>query len=183
MMDRFLTGLVDRFEGLEAELNRLDSAIGDGDHGTTILKGIRAAAKADGPAAKAFRVAAGGASGSLFSLLIGALEKVGRGQIALGEGLSDAADRISQMGEAKLGDKTMLDALIPASEAALAHQENAAGAAAEAAKSASQATASLAAKRGRAKYVEGAGVGHIDPGAVSVAVMLEEFERLAREAV
>ncbi|MEM8658774.1 MAG: hypothetical protein AAGF22_11840, partial [Pseudomonadota bacterium] len=63
-MKDFLDALVVRFEGLEDHLNALDAAIGDGDHGTTMLKGLRAAAASPDAPAKAFRKAAGGASGS-----------------------------------------------------------------------------------------------------------------------
>lgn len=176
MSQSFLTELVDRFTPLEAALNKLDAATGDGDHGTTMLRGLRAAATEDGPAAKSFRMAAGGASGSLFGVLIGAIEGVhsqaGLGEIGLGEALGKAADRIAQMGLAKLGDKTMLDALIPAASAALADPDAASTAAAQAAQTGVAATKDMIAKRGRAKYVEGGGAGHIDAGATSVAEIL-----------
>lgn len=164
-----------RFEELEDELNRRDAAIGDGDHGSTILKGLRAAAAEPDIPAKAFRKMAGGASGSLFGTLIGALHSVAQGKANLPAALSDAADRIGQMGQAKPGDKTMLDALLPATKALDA------AAAAEAARLGCDATRDMAAKRGRAKYVEGAGVGHVDPGATSVAEILDEFSKAVSE--
>ncbi len=170
MSQAFFPSLVKRFEQLEQQLNKLDAATGDGDHGTTILKGLRAAAEAPDNAAKSFRRAAGGASGSLFSLVVGALETVMTGETPLDAALSRAADRIGQMGQAKAGDKTMLDALIPAAGAGTDPR-----AAAAAARAGANATRDLAARRGRAKYVEGAGVGHLDAGAVSVAEILEEF--------
>ena len=156
-----------RFEGLEAELNALDAATGDGDHGATILKGLRAAALAPDDPARAFRMAAGGASGTIFSLLIDALAQAD--STPLPEALSRAATRIMQVGMAKPGDKTMLDALIPASLAPDAQT------AAKAARTGAEATRALAARRGRARHVEGAGVGHLDAGAVSVAEILELF--------
>ena len=171
----FLT-LSKQFEGLEDHLNGLDAETGDGDHGTTILKGLRAAALADDNPAKAFRRAAGGASGSLFSLLISALDQVLEGGATLTSALSSAVEKIQQMGQAKAGDKTMLDALIPASKAG-----DDPASAAEAARQGAEATRDMAAKRGRAKYVEGAGVGHLDAGAISVAEMLEEFARSVRK--
>lgn len=170
MSKPFFTSLVTRFEGLEDHLNRLDAETGDGDHGTTILKGLRAAADADENAGKAFRKAAGGASGSLFGLVVGALESTMADAVPLDAALSKAAGRIGQMGQAKAGDKTMLDALLPAAGAGTDPQ-----AVANAARQGAQATRDMAAKRGRAKYVEGAGVGHLDAGAVSVAEMLEEY--------
>jgi len=172
MSQEFFANLVNRFETLEQELNALDAATGDGDHGSTMLKGLRAAAKVEEGAAKAFRRSAGGASGSLFSLLIAALEKVVRKEQDLGAALATAAERITQMGQAKAGDKTMLDALIPASENA-----GSVGEAAAAAHAGFLATKPMAAKRGRARYVEGAGVGHLDAGAMSVAEILDEFAK------
>lgn len=162
-----------RFEVLEHELNTLDAATGDGDHGATMLKGLRAAAAAahDAPDI-AFRKAAGGASGSLFAQVIGALVKIEQGG-PVGEALSHAAERITMLGQAKAGDKTMLDALLPAAACATLAE------AASAASAGRDATQTMAAKRGRAKYVEGAGVGHIDAGATSVAELLRIYAEAA----
>ena len=167
-MKTFLTLCVDRFEALEESLNALDAATGDGDHGATMLKGLRAAAATDDAPEIAFRMAAGGASGSLFAEVIGALRKASEG-LPIGEALAGAATRITMLGQAKAGDKTMLDALIPASK------EITPKLAAEAAARGAEATRDLAARKGRAKHVEGAGIGHIDAGATSVAELLKLF--------
>lgn len=170
MSQQFFTGLVTRFEGLEKQLNTLDAATGDGDHGTTILKGLRAAAAAEDNPGKAFRKSAGGASGSLFGFVIGALNSVASENVPIDTALSGAAERIGQMGQAKAGDKTMLDALLPAAAAGTDPRT-----VALAARQGAEATREMPARRGRAKYVEGAGVGHLDPGAMSVAEILDEF--------
>lgn len=167
-MSRVLDIAVARFEALEHTLNTLDAATGDGDHGATMLKGLRAAASAEEAPEKAFRKAAGGASGSLFAQVIAALGKIEQGA-PVGEALANAAERITMLGQAKAGDKTMLDALLPAAEAATLAQ------AATAAAKGRDATEAMAAKRGRAKYVEGAGVGHVDAGATSVAELLRIY--------
>lgn len=172
----FFISLAKRFERLEDELNGLDAATGDGDHGSTILKGLRATAEVPDGAAKAFRMAAGGASGSLFSALIGALEKVITGSEGLQNALTVAADRVGQMGQAKAGDKTMLDALLPATDCSNA------GDAAVAARAGADATRGMSASKGRARYVEGAGVGHLDAGAVSVAEILEALSTSVGQA-
>ncbi|WDR06277.1 DAK2 domain-containing protein [Devosia rhodophyticola] len=177
MNQTFLLHLVSRFEQLEARLNQLDAATGDGDHGGTILKGMRAAAATPDAPVVAFRKAAGGASGSLFSLLIGALEQAENDSSTLGDALATAARKISQLGQARAGDKTMLDALLPAAAAANADPANPAAAAAEAARRGAEATKPMQAKRGRAKYVEGGGVGHLDAGAFSVAEILTQFSK------
>ncbi|MEM6610307.1 MAG: DAK2 domain-containing protein [Pseudomonadota bacterium] len=164
-MTDVLAACVARFEALEDTLNALDAAIGDGDHGSTILKGLRAAASDPNAAEMAFRKAAGGASGALFAYVIAALRRIEDGA-PVGHTLQHAADRIAALGQAKEGDKTMLDALLPAAGADTLQ------AAARAADMGRAATANMAAKRGRARYVEGAGEGHVDAGATSVAELL-----------
>ena len=167
-MKPFLAICVERFAASEQALNALDAATGDGDHGTTILKGLRAAADADSAPDKAFRKASGGASGSLFAQVIAALAKVEEGA-GIAPSLAEAAKRINMLGQAQAGDKTMLDALVPASGATSPR------AAADAAAAGRDATKDMTAKRGRARYVEGGGVGHVDAGATSVAMMLDIY--------
>ena len=168
-----LDACVARFEDLEDALNALDAATGDGDHGTTILKGLRAAARAGEAPEKAFRKAAGGASGALFSQVVAALMRI-EGGAPVGASLQQAADRIAMLGEARPGDKTMLDALLPAAAT------DTLKAAADAADSGRQATGPMAARKGRARYVEGAGVGHVDAGATSVAEILKVWAAVHR---
>jgi phosphoenolpyruvate---glycerone phosphotransferase subunit DhaL len=156
--------LVARFAALEDELNGLDAVAGDGDHGSTMLRGLRAAVAGPDPVV-AFRTAAGGASGSLFAQLLAALLAHEAGE-PLPAALARAATRIGAVGQAKPGDRTMLDALIPASLAADAPT------AAQAALTGAEATRQMPARKGRAKHVEGAGLGHVDAGARSVAEML-----------
>jgi dihydroxyacetone kinase-like protein len=159
-----LDRLVIRFAALEDTLNGLDAVAGDGDHGTTMLRGLRAAVGAQDPVV-AFRTAAGGASGSLFAQVIAALVSY-QGGGALPVALGRAAARIGVIGQAKPGDRTMLDALLPAAAAA-----DAQGAVA-AARAGAEATRAMPARRGRARHVEGAGLGHVDAGAMSVAEIL-----------
>ncbi len=102
--------------------------------------------------------------------MVGALAQASKGD-DLGDALSKAAAKINMLGQARPGDKTMLDALIPASETTTPRE------AAMAAAAGRDATRDMAAKRGRAKYVEGAGVGHIDAGATSIAEILDEFSK------
>ena len=182
MSNAFFSALAERFRELEQPLNALDAATGDGDHGAAMRRGLEAAATADaGAAAKAFRGAAGGASGTLFGALVGGLEAALAGEKDLPSALAHAAGQISKLGMAKRGDKTMLDALIPAAEAAgAAAGGDAAQAAAEAARRGAEATTGMAARRGRARYVENGGVGHGDAGARSVAEILSEYARFSR---
>jgi len=156
--------LAARFAEIEDDQNALDAVAGDGDHGATMLRGLKAADGAADPVA-AFRTAAGGASGSLFAQVLAALLAHAEGT-PLPDALARAAARIAAVGQAKPGDRTMLDALIPASLAPDAET------AAKAARAGAEATRSMPARRGRAKHVEGAGLGHVDAGAQSVAEML-----------
>ncbi len=168
----FYTALLAHFETLEQDLNRLDAAIGDGDHGTTMVKGLRAIVGDDTDTpGKVFRRAAGGASGSLFAQLINAFDQILTREKELSASLQNAADRISQLGQAVVGDKTMLDALLPAAQAGNIE------AAVSAAKTGAASTVDMTAKRGRARYVEGGGVGYKDAGATSVAEMLSVFSQ------
>ncbi len=186
-MRALLDRLVARFTDLEDRLNTLDAAVGDGDHGTTMLTGLRAAAAAEDAPPVAFRNAAGGVAGSLFGSILQALAAATAGEPLAGA-LSRSAARIERLGNAKPGDKTLLDALHPAIEAAEAAEETGAenrasiaGIAAKAASVGAAATCNMAARRGRARYVEGAGLGHVDPGATSVAEILAVYAAYREE--
>ena len=182
MSNTFFSALAGRFRELEQPLNALDAATGDGDHGAAMRRGLEATTAADpGTAAQAFRSAAGGASGTLFGALVSGLEATVAGEEDLPSALAHAAGQVAKLGMAKRGDKTMLDALIPAAEAAgAAPNGDAAHAAAEAARRGAEATTQMTARRGRARYVENGGVGHGDAGARSVAEMLSEYERFSK---
>ena len=185
MSAAFFSGLAERFRELEQPLNALDAATGDGDHGAAMRRGLEAVAAAEpGTAAQAFRGAAGGASGTLFGALVSGLEAALAGERDLPSALTHAAGQVAKLGMAKRGDKTMLDALIPAAEAAGAAPNgdaaHAAHAAAEAARRGAEATTRMTARRGRARYVENGGVGHEDAGARSVAEMLSEYARFSK---
>ena len=174
-----LSALAKRFAVAEEHLNRLDAATGDGDHGSTMARGMAAVAAAVqalppastersllADAGDAFLASAGGASGALFGSLLLEFAQHDHWPARIEHG----AQRVAARGKARAGDKSMLDALRPAA-AAMASGNLAA--AARAAADGAQATVPMAAQRGRARYVEHAGVGHVDPGAVSIALMLE----------
>lgn len=152
-------------------LNALDAAVGDGDHGSTMSRGLKAATLSDdGRRAKAFMRVSGGASGTLFGLILIAIEAHLDQGADLAEGLTTACERICDLGDVRPGDKSMVDALMPAVSAL---KEHGLDAAITAAANGRDATGSMIARRGRAQYVEQGGKGHIDPGAVSVVLVLE----------
>ncbi|MEM9106701.1 MAG: DAK2 domain-containing protein [Pseudomonadota bacterium] len=161
--------LMDVFSAEEQRLNQLDADIGDGDHGTTMVRGLKAAVAAeDGRQAKAFMRASGGAAGTLFGLVLHELEQHLDGQHLQ---LERAIGRIKTLGKVKAGDKTMIDALEPAEQVLTGGGSfQAAFAAAEEGR---DATRDMVARSGRARYVENAGVGHVDPGATSVCLLLQ----------
>jgi dihydroxyacetone kinase-like protein len=167
----FFHRLLEDFRAQMAHLNALDAAVGDGDHGSTMLRGLTKAAIAkEGRRAKAFMRASGGASGTLFGLILIAIEAhLDKGE-DLAAGLQIACERICDLGEVMVGDKSMVDALTPAVAALEAGDLHAAITAASIGR---DSTVALVARRGRSQYVEDGGRGHIDPGSVSVVMFLQ----------
>jgi len=182
-------------------LTQLDAAIGDGDHGTNMRRGFDAVGKAlagqgDGTppgqllivAGKTLVATVGGASGPLWG---SALRRAGR---ALGDAdafdgsqlafaLDAAIEGVVELGAASVGDKTMVDALVPAARAlhdALESGrplEQAAQAAADAAREGAEATTPMQARKGRASYLGERSIGHQDPGATSAAIIIAALSR------
>jgi phosphoenolpyruvate---glycerone phosphotransferase subunit DhaL len=180
-------------------LTKLDSEIGDGDHGNNMHRGFQAAlerlnaAEPSTPAdvLKAVSMAliskVGGAAGPLYgtaflraSTALGTNEEVSAGDAA--EALEAALGGIKQRGKAEVGDKTIVDALEPAAEAAkeAAGESSVAGvfrAAAGAAEEGAESTVPLKARRGRASYLGPRAEGHQDPGATSTYLLLDAAAR------
>ena len=194
LADTWMRNFAASVAATEAQLTALDQQVGDGDFGVNLLAGTGATLRAldarDGTAAgprsaaRPLRTAAdvfldevGGTSGPLFGLLLQeiavAVAETGpvldTSTLALGVGSGLAA--IQRVGEAAVGDKTLVDALEPAVAALKACSPAAAPrdallAAADAAWEGVAATARLRARRGRASYVGGRAEGVPDPGAV-----------------
>jgi dihydroxyacetone kinase-like protein len=192
---------VRRFADLVSEnrdyLTELDAAIGDADHGSNMDRGMKAVVatldESPPPTAGALLSkvgmtlvsTVGGASGPLFGTLfmrmgaaLGAdAESLSAADVAaaLQAGLGGVVDR----GKAGPGDKTMYDALAPAVDALQAavaeHASLSTGlkAARDAAAAGRDATTPMLARKGRASYLGERSVGHLDPGAASVALLLE----------
>jgi phosphoenolpyruvate---glycerone phosphotransferase subunit DhaL len=177
-------------------LTELDSAIGDADHGINMDRGFQAVlAKLDHEAGgddigALFKIVGmtlvstvGGAGGPLYGTLflqLGAAT-AGKPQITAEEwsaALDAAVSGVQARGKAELGDKTMLDALIPARDAFAAAVADGAELAAalrrsaEAAEQGMTATIPLVARKGRASYLGERSAGHQDPGATSSSLLL-----------
>ncbi|CAL9362873.1 dihydroxyacetone kinase subunit L [Streptomyces sp. DH-12] len=170
----------------EAErLTALDSPIGDADHGSNLQRGFRAVKDAldeEPPATpgavltQAGRLlvsTVGGASGPLYGTLLrrtgkalGEATEVDRRQLA--EALRAGVDAVMKLGGAAPGDKTMIDALVPAVDAL----GESFAAARDAAREGAAATTPMLARKGRASYLGDRSIGHQDPGATSAALLV-----------
>ena len=179
----------------EEMLGRIDAQAGDGDHGQGMTRGSAAAAEAArlaaaagagagtvlALAADAWADRAGGTSGALWGEGLRAFSAAFRDDLrpdadAVGRGARLMLERIVQLGKARAGDKTLVDALVPfveTLEASLAGGRPLAAAwmaAAAAAQDAADATAGLLPRLGRARIHGEASRGHPDAGAVSLAL-------------
>jgi phosphoenolpyruvate---glycerone phosphotransferase subunit DhaL len=183
-------------------LTELDSAIGDGDHGTNLSRGGAASsAKVDFQKPEyvddlftllgmTLVSTVGGASGPLYgTFYLRFASSAGHRQELSATQLADALEAgvagVVQRGKPELGDKTMYDVLEPAVRAFRATVGDgalaASRAAVEAAVKARDATADLVARKGRASYLGERSVGHIDPGAASATILFEALaEALAQ---
>ncbi|MGP3633650.1 dihydroxyacetone kinase subunit DhaL [Streptomyces sp. 24-1644] len=168
-----------------SRLTELDSAIGDADHGSNLQRGfaaVTAVLEKDAPqtpgavltlAGRQLISTVGGASGPLYGTLLrrtgkslGDASEVTTQQLA--EAFGAGVTAVGQLGGAQAGDKTMLDALLPAADALGASF----AAAREAAEAGALATVPLQARKGRASYLGERSIGHQDPGATSSALLV-----------
>jgi dihydroxyacetone kinase-like protein len=181
-------------------LTDLDAAIGDADHGENMDRGMRAAVSALDDTTPATASAlfnkvgmtlvstVGGASGPLFGTLflrigasLGDTTEVSLPQLA--NALHAGLDGIVARGKAEAGDKTMYDALAPAVDALETAAANgvdktdALKLALVAAESGRDATTPMLARKGRASYLGERSVGHQDPGATTIALLMAAATR------
>jgi phosphoenolpyruvate---glycerone phosphotransferase subunit DhaL len=188
----------------EAYFSQLDAVVADGDFGYSLARGFSAVLAGFDQFDRAnigiflkkialvISSQVGGASGPLWgTAFLRAAATAGDKQtlapsdvVAM---LRAAAAGIQHRGGAVLGDKTLLDALIPATdalEAALARADDGTAAlqhAAEEARRAAEATVGMIAKKGRAAYTGERSIGSVDAGAVAIAVIAEAISAAWRE--
>jgi dihydroxyacetone kinase-like protein len=177
-------------------LTALDSAIGDADHGTNMDRGMRnvlerldgldgndigAALKAVGMALVS---SVGGAGGPLYGTLFIQMGGATAGKEELGladwaQAVKAAVDGVQARGKAEPGDKTMVDALLPAAQTLREAADQGADVAqalrraADAAQEGMKATIELVARKGRASYLGPRSAGHQDPGATSSYLLMK----------
>lgn len=185
----------------EELLSEADRRLGDGDHGLGMQRGFTAAkAQLEGlepttagqvftTTGMALMASMGGASGAVMGMLyqsggtaLGTAESLDAAGVA--SFLTAAYDGVTNLGGAKPGDKTMVDALAGARDAVVdgnsASVSEALAAAASGATKGMEATKDMIATMGRAKTLGEKSIGHPDPGSVSVSIMFETMSAFAR---
>ncbi len=193
---RWIRAFAAEVEANKEQLTQLDSAIGDGDHGINMQRGMSAVlGKVDageesdiGALLKTVGMTlvstVGGAGGPLYGTLFMQMGMAVSGKEELSSddwaaALEAAVTGVQARGKAEPGDKTMIDALIPgrdALKAALAEGatfEDALRQSADAADQGMRDTVPLVARKGRASYLGERSAGHQDPGATSSHLLLE----------
>jgi dihydroxyacetone kinase-like protein len=189
-VERWVRTFADEVAAQRDELTRLDSAIGDADHGTNMNRGMQAAlGKLDsapgddvGGLLKTVGMTlvstVGGAGGPLYGTLFMQMGTATAGKSELeaadwAAALDAAVQGVQMRGKAEPGDKTMLDALVPARDAFRRAVEGGASLpealeqSARAAEDGMRSTIPLVARKGRASYLGERSAGHQDPGATS----------------
>jgi len=180
-------------------LSEIDGAIGDGDHGVNLNKGFAICKKEleENPGdmsyglrtlAKVLMVNIGGSIGPLYGSFFRAMSKVCENNEYIDgslfrEMLNSGQSAIVSIGNAKVGDKTLLDTLVPATEAFNTQMEESGGfsealdAMVNAAKGGRDSTKNMVAKLGRASQLGDRSLEMLDPGAVSCFLILESISR------
>jgi phosphoenolpyruvate---glycerone phosphotransferase subunit DhaL len=169
-------------------LAELDRRAGDGDFGTNLTSALRQASRrmsrgpSDSVSAVFTRVSegfldTGGTSGPLLGMWFRELSKATAQRAdagALAAGVTAGVASVQRLGHAQAGDKTVVDAMLPAAEAMAGHDLDVdLPAAARAARAGAASTQKLRARRGRASYLGDVAVGVLDPGALAVALFFE----------
>ncbi len=184
-------------------LIELDREIGDGDHGENLDRGFSAVVRSEALAqadtgaevlktvAKTLLSTVGGAAGPLYGTAYlraaGAVPEADLSAQDVANLLEAAVKGVQARGKAVAGEKTMVDAWLPAVAAAQAAADEGASvtqtfrAAAEAAEAGAEATKPMKATKGRASYLGERSIGHLDPGAVSSSLLLAAAAQAAAD--
>lgn len=197
-LDRMIRSAADKIRANRDELSKMDSAIGDGDHGTTIARAMGIAEKVLDESEKndlkgllkdvgwGVMGVDGGATGPLLgSFLMGLGKGLGKQETVdcptLATMFEDGLAGVRRQSKAQIGDKTLMDALLPAVDAMRqAANEGksimeALQKAAEAAENGAVSTKEFKARFGRAKNLGDRTIGFQDPGATSMALIIQGF--------
>jgi len=171
----WLDNFADKIETNKAYLNDLDTPIGDGDHGSNMVRGLTAvktalADKGEADVTTVFKTIAmtliskvGGAAGPLYGTAFLEMAKTSKaGNADLASLIAAALAGLKKRGGAVAGDKTLIDVWTPVLAAVQTNQLTP-----TVIKTAVESTKPMVAKKGRASYLGDRSVGHLDPGAVS----------------
>ncbi|MFF7051205.1 dihydroxyacetone kinase subunit DhaL [Streptomyces griseorubiginosus] len=191
---RWMTATATSVDREAERLTALDSPIGDADHGSNLRRGftaVTATLEKEAPdtpggvltlAGRQLISTVGGASGPLYGTLLrrtgkalGDAAEVSAEQLT--EALRAGVEAVTTLGGAAPGDKTMIDALVPAVDAL----GSGFAAARTAAEQGALATTPLQARKGRASYLGERSIGHQDPGATSAALLIAALAEAAGE--
>lgn len=205
LAEKALTAVRDTIVRNQDELGRIDAIAGDGDHGIGMVRGAEGAADAAAEKLKAgagieelltyageqWSERAGGTSGALWGAgLVAVAQSLGNEErydaASAVKAAKAAQDAVQGLGKAQLGDKTMVDAMIPFVEALEKSVESrkalseALMAAAEASQISARATSQLRPKLGRARPLAEKSLGHPDAGAISFAMIMQVLAEQVR---
>ncbi|MQS51768.1 dihydroxyacetone kinase subunit DhaL [Companilactobacillus mishanensis] len=180
--EKWINLFVDKLEKNKAELNELDTAIGDGDHGTNMDRGAKAvkeafAKKTPVDLSELFKTTAfamiqkvGGASGPLYGTAFLDMSKAAKDNDDLSALVQIGADGIKRRGQSDVKMKTMIDVWQPIADdlkkGPLTDQQ---------VTDALESTKDMVATKGRASYLEEKSAGHLDPGSQSSAYLFESL--------
>ena len=171
------------------EINNLDQKLGDGDHGSTILKGLDTAvanlniiSSEDlsffmSEISKLMRISMGGASGILMTIFIKEVGNINYDNFRLSilDVFSNTIEKIKKRGKVQFGDKSILDIYVPVYDELFANDIINITKILNVLDHALESTKSMRAKVGRAKFLDTKGIGITDPGAFSTTLILKEF--------
>lgn len=171
------------------EINNLDQKLGDGDHGSTILKGLDTAVVNlniissenlsffMSEISKLMRISMGGASGILMTIFIKEVGNINYDnfRLSLLDIFSTTIEKIKKRGKVNFGDKSILDIYIPVYDEIVANDIIHMNKILNILDHALESTKSMEAKVGRARFLDTKGIGITDPGAFSTTLILKEF--------
>ena len=171
------------------EIDNLDQKLGDGDHGSTILKGLDTAvanlniiSSEDlsffmSEISKLMRISMGGASGILMTIFIKEVGNINYDNFRLSilDVFSNTIEKIKKRGKVQFGDKSILDIYVPVYDELFANDIINITKILNVLDHALESTKSMRAKVGRAKFLDTKGIGITDPGAFSTTLILKEF--------
>jgi dihydroxyacetone kinase-like protein len=188
LVKKLVTSVANKVIASADELTSLDQAIGDGDHGLNMQRGFEAVLAQlnelvgmtlpEATTAIGFTLvmSVGGASGPLFGTLFRVMGKALPAQPTTADvarALNEGIDAVKRLGRSDVGQKTMLDVLIPVQEEIATRGSQVLSRVRSRSRKAAAATIPMQAIKGRASFLGERSIGHMDPGARSCEIIIE----------